>query len=921
MDDGSVVVAPRRAGLTRWRDWKVTTKLVAVIGVPLLFLFALGGVQVRAAVAKTSDYARVEKLVAVTAAVRDTVAELQQERTTAAAKNAAGKPHDPALPPRYKATDSAAKTFGQRLVEAGTLPAGAAGLRPATTAALGQLPALRKSAPGAGQVAIAYSKIIGTLLLFDQELASGLADPQLAYAALALFDLQSVQEEVAYQRAVLVGDTVTPAQRELVRASDARMSVRAADFLATASPAGAAAYKTAMASAGAQARDQLKNTLLSGEGQAAMPPMLGAAAEQTGTALGAAAAGLTTKLQTQVAQLRENASNAAGLASVILFVALLIAAGVMIAIARQLVRSLGALRRRADDVASRRLPAAVADLRAGRRVDTQFASNAGPDEIGQLGAAFDAVHAQALRLAMEQTRLRGNYAEIFVNLSRRSETLVQRQLALIEQLEQDEDDPDQLSTLFQLDHLATRMRRNNENLMVLSGTDVTRQFNRPVGLTDVLRAAVSEIEHYQRVVVGQPAAIAVAGYAVGDVVRLVAELLDNATAFSAPTTQVSVTCYPARAGGVSLEILDQGVGMPEDQVAAANAQLSASGEMEPSTSRRMGLFVVGRLARRHGVRVWLHSASNNVGEELGGVRATVTLPAALLAPESDSEGGSADAWRPSPRQKVLNGGHPADLLASLPKRRPRRLARAPRTVPPPVGPDIPEMPAANGVPVSPALAAAAAAVEEVAGLAPERHTHTAEHTGEILIAPPPAEPAAEPAEPVGDSTPIFNEMSGWFAEKDDSKAPAQKTGEGWQSAADADFAAVSRALTNTPTKLTSAGLPKRTPKAMLVPGAATTSAPAPGAAKPGVAKPGVAKPAAAKPAAAKPAVVQPVPAAAALPARVLPASVLPASVVPAVAPAARQSAENVRDRFASYQRGVREGRSAEPANGDGQENG
>ncbi|GAA1720821.1 hypothetical protein GCM10009765_81310 [Fodinicola feengrottensis] len=853
MDD-SAYERPRRAGLTRWRDWRLTTKLVAVIGVPLLFLFTLGGVQIQGAVAKTSEYARTQKLVAVTAALGDVVAGLQQERTAAATEIAAGT-RGAGMEPYYRVTDSANKALSQRLSAAGPLPAG---LRPTAISALSGLSSLRTSAEPAAQVVDGYSRLIGPLRLFDQELAAGLADPRLSAAALALFDLRAVQEEVAVQRAVLAGTsgTITAAQRDLVRASDARMAVRAADFLASASPADAALYQNAMGASAARSREQLKVEVLGAE--PTVPAGWNGASDQTAMALNGLAITLTRQLQAQVAQLRENASNAAGLASVILFVALLIAASVMIAIARQLVRSLGALRRRADDVAARRLPAAVADLRAGRRVDTMVALVAGPDEIGQLGAAFDAVHAQALRLAVEQTRLRGNYAEIFVNLSRRSETLVQRQLALIEQLEQDEDDPDQLSILFQLDHLATRMRRNNENLMVLSGTDVTRQFTRPVGLQDVLRAAVSEIEHYQRVVVGPPAALAVAGYAVGDVVRLVAELLDNATAFSPPSTQVTVSCYPARAGGVSLDILDHGIGMPQEQVEASNAQLSSTAEMEPSTSRRMGLFVVGRLARRHGVRVLLHS-----GEELGGVRATITLPAALLQPESEAQhAGPADEWRPSPRQKVLNGGHRADLLASLPKRRPRRLAKAPRTVPPPVGPEQVSPAPVNGSAISaisPAIAAAAAAVEEVAGLAPEWATN-AEHTGEILIAPPPAaDQVAGPPE----GTPIFNQMqTGWFAEEDE-KTP-QKATQSWTTAADADIAAVTRALAGKPTKVTAAGLPKRVPRAMLVPGTASSPAPA---------------------------------------------AVVPAEPPAKVAPIARQSAERVRDQFASYQRGVRQARS------------
>ncbi len=283
--------------------------------------------------------------------------------------------------------------------------------------------------------------------------------------------------------------------------------------------------------------------------------------------------------------------------------------------------------------------------------------------------------------------------------------------------------------------------------------------------------------------------------------------------------------------------------------------------MEPSTSRRMGLFVVGRLARRHGVRVLLHS-----GEELGGVRATITLPAALLQPESEAQhAGPADEWRPSPpRQKVLNGGHRADLLASLPKRR-RAAARQGTSDG-----------AAAGRPragLSPAPGQRLGDLGDLAGhrgrggrgrggrrpRAGEWATN-AEHTGEILIAPPPAaDQVAGPPE----GTPIFNQMqTGWFAEEDE-KTP-QKATQSWTTAADADIAAVTRALAGKPTKVTAAGLPKRVPRAMLVPGTASSPAPA---------------------------------------------AVVPAEPPAKVAPIARQSAERVRDQFASYQRGVRQARS------------
>ena len=189
-----------------------------------------------------------------------------------------------------------------------------------------------------------------------------------------------------------------------------------------------------------------------------------------------------------------------------------------------------------------------------------------------MARAFDAVHSQALRLASEQALLRNNVNDLFVNLARRSQTLVQRQLSLIDQLEQDEQDPDQLSSLFELDHLATRMRRNNENLLILGGTDLARRMMRPVPLTEVVGAAVSEVEQYTRIAVGDSPDLGIQGRVVNDFVHLVAELLENATVFSNPDTEVSVRVAYRRAELV-LEIRDRGVGIDSAELGEINERL------------------------------------------------------------------------------------------------------------------------------------------------------------------------------------------------------------------------------------------------------------------------------------------------------------------------------------------------------------
>jgi anti-sigma regulatory factor (Ser/Thr protein kinase) len=241
--------------------------------------------------------------------------------------------------------------------------------------------------------------------------------------------------------------------------------------------------------------------------------------------------------------------------------------------------------------------------------------------------AFDAVHGQAVRLAAEQAALQAGVSAMFVNLSRRSQALVERQLQLIEQLESNEQDSDQLANLFQLDHLATRMRRNSENLLVLAGTDLAKRNIAPVPMVDVLRAAVSEVESYQRIVVQTPPTATVAGRAASDVVHLLAELLDNATNFSPPDSQVVMSTARASDGSIVVEIADRGVGMAEHELADANQRLGGPSSVDVSASRRMGLFVVGRLATRHGIGVRLSSSAGGQGS---GLTASVTVPAHLI---------------------------------------------------------------------------------------------------------------------------------------------------------------------------------------------------------------------------------------------------------------------------------------------------
>ena len=314
----------------------------------------------------------------------------------------------------------------------------------------------------------------------------------------------------------------------------------------------------------------------------------------------------------------------------LLLIVLLITTGV----ARSLVRPLQRLRREALEVAGERLPEYVQQMRESR--DGELLAEVPPigvvsrDEIGEVARAFDEVHREAVRLAGDEARLRTTVNAMFVNLSRRSQTLVERQLTLVERLERGERDDQRLADLFKLDHLATRMRRNSENLLVLAGQEVVRRWRQPVELMDVVRASLSEVENYERVVTRVSSEVAVAGPAVSDVVHLLAELVENAVSFSSRANEVVVSSSRIDGGGVMISVADQGIGMTPDEISQVNRRLANPQTADASVARRMGLFVVGHLALKHGIRVQLSP------QEKTGLNAMIVLPESLLAPLPDA---------------------------------------------------------------------------------------------------------------------------------------------------------------------------------------------------------------------------------------------------------------------------------------------
>ncbi|MFD3688102.1 nitrate- and nitrite sensing domain-containing protein [Nocardiopsis sp. NPDC058631] len=305
------------------------------------------------------------------------------------------------------------------------------------------------------------------------------------------------------------------------------------------------------------------------------------------------------------------------------------------------------LRDDSHDLVENRLPDLVRRLHDGQRVDTDTSLtglNTADDEIGDVARAFNAAQRAAINEAVQQTELRQGVNRVFLNIAHRSQTLVHRQLRLLDKMEREQEDPDQLAQLFKLDHLATRSRRNAENLLILGGEAPGRTWHRPMPLIDVLRGAISESGDYTRVKRDRIARVHLNGPAVADVIHLVAELVDNAAMFSPPHTQVRLSSDDVP-NGVTVEIEDRGLGMTESEFTSANALLASPPEfdvMRLNEKMRLGLFVVSHLAHRHGIKVHLRQSP------YGGVQAIVLLPHELISgdrtPLPPSESGREDIW-------------------------------------------------------------------------------------------------------------------------------------------------------------------------------------------------------------------------------------------------------------------------------------
>lgn len=296
---------------------------------------------------------------------------------------------------------------------------------------------------------------------------------------------------------------------------------------------------------------------------------------------------------------------------------------------KRLVRELAGLRDAATELAEVRLVGLVKRLRT--NVEPPTAAEVAPlrvkahtSEVNDIVRAFNDVQSTAVEAAVSQARLRHGVSQVFVNLARRNQSLLHRQLLQLDTMERATEAPETLSDLFKLDHLTTRMRRHAESLIILSDQTPGRGWRNPVPILDVLRAAVSEVEEYERVEVLQPPPVALVGTAVTDVAHLMAELIENATLFSPPQTRVDIRSA-GTPHGLMVEVEDRGLGLPRAELDELNERLTKRPEFDLAQSDRLGLFVVSRLAARHGIKVTLTPSP------YGGLTAMVALPSALLS--------------------------------------------------------------------------------------------------------------------------------------------------------------------------------------------------------------------------------------------------------------------------------------------------
>ena len=654
------------------RNWPVSTRLIAVIVLALLMGLVFGGLRVASATDSADEFGRVSQLADLGQQVTGLVQALEDERDRTTARLPITNTSD--LDSYYAATNAAAaKVQSLAAGIGGGFPANiqarvATVIAETTPSGLKTLRGNAQASQSALAVIQGYAPTITNMIALNNQIAQGTSDAQLVNDVQTLNSLSLAKDQAAQQRALLYNAFSQQVfadgeQQALIAAQSEQLDDQTA-FNSTATAAEQSSFQAVVNGPLVNEAEIIESyvnnvqTLDIGTGALginanAAPGQWYAAQSGTVNDMQQVERGIASSIVSRAQSLKGGAESSALFAAILTAVILLLVLLATVAVARSLVGPLRKLREGALNIATVELPERVRLL--GEAQDPSTSLEVEPidvlstDEIGQVARAFDQVHSEAVRLAGNEAMLRNSFNAMFVNLSRRSQSLIERLVRMIDSLEQNEGDPERLSNLFAMDHLVTRMRRNSENLLLLAGHESARKWSDPVSLADVARASVSEIEQYSRVTLKIQPGIAITGQAVSDVVHLLAEVIENATIFSAKDTPVHVAAQELTSGGVLIEVSDNGVGIPEARLAEMNWRLDNPPVMDVSVSRHMGLFAVARLAERHGVRVRLRPRSPH------GLTALVWLPDGVTEREAGLYGARSRTF--ATQGRGASGGH------------------------------------------------------------------------------------------------------------------------------------------------------------------------------------------------------------------------------------------------------------------------
>ncbi|GAB1689340.1 nitrate- and nitrite sensing domain-containing protein [Krasilnikovia sp. M28-CT-15] len=661
----------RSGGFLRLQDARIRSKLALILFVPLLAVLGLATVRLVDVGGRAYDANQVERLTGLATDVSELTQALHTERMAAAEYLA-----DPAAKPDvYNAavarSDDRIGRYRANRLALGDLPATVSDRLNRIDDHLRTMDATRKKVTDRDEVAVSeavlrYGVVITDLVGYGEALSQFAGDGTVADSLRALSAFSRAKAGTAEQEAVAyaarVSGDVSAEQLSSFIATQTSQQEALLAFSLVASPAQRTLVNSTVTGDAVNLADQISTRLARSD---AVPPT------DITQAFGAvvdlmrwAEQRLETEIVAQAHGASASVTRQTAVEIGIVLLVLVVAIALAVVLARSLNLSLRRLREGALAVANRDLPDAVSRLRDERNLSEGGVEEVvrqvrdpiqltNRDEVGQVAQAFNVVHREAVRIAAEQAALRTSVSAMFLNLARRSQALVDRMIGELDLIERGEEDPKRLAQLFELDHLATRMRRNDENLLVLAGADSSPPRREDALLVDALRAAQSEVELYNRIEFGTvDTDISVTALAVNDVVRLIAELLDNASRFSPPNTIVVADGRRIR-DYVVIQVEDRGLGMSEEQMDLLNRRLAEPPTVDVAAFRLMGLAVVGRLAARYGIKVELRANLE------GGTVAQVTLPSSIVVLPNRS----IDQPYHGPRQHRLDGGWPDAIAA------------------------------------------------------------------------------------------------------------------------------------------------------------------------------------------------------------------------------------------------------------------